>query len=857
VQAPPFAACHLQEPLKASAEAVELLSSIPLPLAMVSQSGERLAANGLFKSLWLESDQDQCLLATLSEQDSQQLLTDIEAAAKGVSSVTRELLVVSRREPRWAQIKVMASPDNARFAGPLLLCLEAPDRVHGLQELVYRESRWDHALISSELGVWDHNWGTGRKYYSPTWYKMRGLEPGDRLPQSTAEWLQKVHPDDRAKVVHAMERQEAGDPAYAVFDYREQHRNGHWVWIECRGAAIEWDASGKATRLVGTDTDVTARKASEEAASRMARRLEMALDISGVGVFEADFTTGQSEWDERMFSIYGLDGSGSIEIGGLWESLVHPEDLPRVVQKVADHAFSTDKFSDEYRVVLGDGQERIIRSHSKRFVDQDGHTKLVGANWDITDDMLLRRELENATRLAVARSAALEAARKEIEHSALHDYLTDLPNRRYLDRTLRDKSERAQGGASKLAILHLDLDRFKHINDTLGHATGDALLKHVARVLLSCTRADDFVARVGGDEFVILHSLEESARPVSALAQDLIATLSKPITLGGHLCRTGASIGIACQEEEDTDATQLLLNADLALYRAKKGGRNRFEFFSSKSYEELVSRKRLADEVLAALEQRAFVPFYQLQFEATSLDIVGVETLARLRTPDGRLHSPDVFLPVANELGVVADIDAMILQTALEDFRHWQQAGLGIPKFSVNVSYERLYDPALTTKLRALDIEPGILSFELLESIFLDRCNEQILERLAELREIGIALEIDDFGTGHASIISLLKVCPRALKVDRELVAGAYGSREQQALLRSIVEIGRSLGIRVVAEGVETEDDIALLRDLGCDSLQGYALAKPMPALELSAYIQRQPWRSEVALSTCAAGETS
>lgn len=822
-----------------------LISPLPLPLAIVGGSGEILATNKLFSTLWLEPDQDHCLLAKLSKEDCQQLIADIAAAAQGVSSETRELLIISTREPRWAQAKVMPSPGGGEPGAALLLWLEAPNRMRGLQELAYRESRWDHALISSELGVWDHNWDSGRKYYSPTWYKMRGLQPGDQLPGSTAEWLQKVHPDDRANVIYAMERQEVGDPAFAVFDYREQHKDGHWVWIECRGGGVEWDASGKATRVVGTDTDVTVRKASEEAALRMARRLEMALDISGIGVFEADFNTGQSEWDERMFSIYGLDGSGTIEIGGLWETLVHPEDLPRVVQKVADHASSTETFSDEYRVVLGNGQERIIRSHSKRFVGQDGHAKLVGANWDVTDEVLLRRELEDATRLAEAKSAALEAARYEIEYSALHDYLTDLPNRRYLDLTLRRMAEGSTGHPNKLAILHLDLDRFKHINDTLGHATGDALLKHVAHVLASCARDDDFVARVGGDEFVIVHAFDESSLSISNLAQDLIVTLSKPITVNGHLCRTGASIGIARQEDKETDTTQLLLNADIALYRAKKSGRNRFEFFSSQSYEELVNRKGVADDVLAALEQRAFVPFYQLQFDATSLEIVGVETLARLRTPDGRLHSPDVFLPVANELGVVADIDSMILEAALEDFRVWQESRLGIPKFSVNVSYERLYDPALTSKLRAMAIEPGILSFELLESIFLDQCDEQVLKRLSELRELGISLEIDDFGTGHASIISLLKVSPKALKVDRELVAGATSSREQQALLRSIIEIGRSLNIRVVAEGVETEEDIAILRDLGCDSLQGYALAKPMPASELITYIQRELWRSE------------
>lgn len=163
------------------------------------------------------------------------------------------------------------------------------------------------------------------------------------------------------------------------------------------------------------------------------------------------------------------------------------------------------------------------------------------------------------------------------------------------------------GGANKLAVLHLDLDRFKHINDALGHATGDALLKHVVQVLASCAGDNDFVARVGGDEFVIVHSLDGSSGSISDLADDLIVKLSKPITVNGHLCRTGASIGIACQDEEETDTTQLLLNADIALYRAKKSGRNRFEFFSSQSYEELVGKKGVADDVLAGLEQRAFI----------------------------------------------------------------------------------------------------------------------------------------------------------------------------------------------------------------------------------------------------------
>ncbi len=828
----------------------EVMNWLPLPLAIVTADGETVAVNQAFHSAWPKTGSKAgpntgsgpSFLDLIDNDDRQRVLVGVRRVAMGNPS-PEELVVKVNGKLRHVQVAASPLPPGmAPAAAVLLLPLDIHPRADAADDLTFSESRWNHALISSELGVWDHNWGKGDKYYSPTWYKMRGLGPDDPLPSSTAEWLENVHPHDRAKVMVAMDKQAAGDPAYAVFDYRERHKDGHWVWIECRGAAVAWDADGRPTRVVGTDTDITERKASEEAASRNARRLEMALDISGIGVFEANFTTGETEWDERMFTIYGVPDSGRIAIGGLWESRVHPDDLPRATRTVEDHAGSVEPFADEYRIRLDDGRERIIKSYSKRFVDHDGQSRMVGANWDVTEEVLLRRELERAKDLAEARSAALEAARQEIEYSALHDDLTGLPNRRYLDAALR-RWMGPGGEQGDVAVLHVDLDRFKHINDTLGHVTGDSLLTYVAEVLKHCTDAVDFVARVGGDEFVIMRHFRGPAKGLGELAERIIGELSKPVVRNGNLCRIGASIGIACQQRGQGDAAQLLLNADIALYRAKKNGRNRHEFFSAQTYREIVSNKKTADEILAALEQREFIPFYQLQFRADSLEVDGVETLARWATPDGRLLGPDAFLSVAEELGVVAEIDAMMLSAALDDFRRWQRLGLNIPKVSVNVSYRRLSDPALMKHLRTLDFQPGTLSFELLESIFLDQCDAQILQRLADLRDLGIALEIDDFGTGHASIVSLLKTAPDALKIDRELVKGIVDSTEQRQLLRSIIDIGHSLGICVVAEGVETGAHVGILRDLGCDVLQGYALAKPMPAAHLADFINRQQWR--------------
>ncbi|WP_437350928.1 sensor domain-containing protein [Neorhizobium petrolearium] len=821
-----------------------VFEAVPLPLAAIDHAGTLLLTNETFRRDW--TDRLPSLFPGLLHPDDI-VAFDERLDALNAGSLTERVelrLVDPGGFPRWALVSIV--PLGHGMEGQLLFCLHFADitvQKRQIEELAERESRWNNALVSSASGVWDHNYATGQKYYSPVWRQIRGMSPEDPLASSTQEWLDLVHPDDRDRVVHAMERQNAGDPAYAVFEYRERHKHGHWIWIECRGACIEWDGNGKATRVVGTDTDITARKAAEEAMAKMSRRLDMALEISGIGVYESDFDTGEVDWDERMFRIYGLQKSEEVVIGGLWENFLHPDDAARVQANVQAHIRDGERFSDEYRVILRDGSERIVRTRTMSFTDGNGHRKMVGANWDVTADVMLHRELERAKTLAEARNRELEAARSRIEHNAMHDHLTDLPNRRYLDEMLDRVAAECVRDGQGIAILHVDLDRFKQINDTLGHSAGDMMLKHVAKILKGTIRKGDFVARVGGDEFVILSKFQGSPRKLSNLAERIIRELRKPVSYEGHDCRFGASIGIACEAAADADARQLLLNADIALYRAKNNGRNRHEFFSADTQKEIISTRRMSDEILLGLERNEFVPFYQLQFDARTLEIVGVETLARWVHPEHGLLSPVKFLETAEELDVVPAIDGMILDKALADFREWRRQGLSIPKLSVNVSYRRLRDASLPRKLRKLGIEPGTVAFELLESIFFDDCDEEVMKTLARIRRLGIDIEIDDFGTGHASIISLLRLNPRALKIDRELVRLVSQSQKQRKLVGTIIEIGRSLNIRVIAEGVETAEQIRILRDLGCDVLQGYALARPMPRSSLPDFIRSGRWR--------------
>jgi diguanylate cyclase (GGDEF)-like protein len=581
-------------------------------------------------------------------------------------------------------------------------------------------------------------------------------------------------------------------------------------------------------------SDIKSRK---EELQRLSRRLELALDTSKIGVWEFDIETDHLVWDDRMNELYGLPTDGGARNYTHWRQALHPDDLARAEADFARALQTRGRYHSEYRVVTPSGETRHIRAIGAVYHDPVGTAKIVGVNWDVSADWARSAEIHRAKTLAEARNVELEATRARIEHNALHDSLTGLPNRRFLDGLL-DRDERGGDIPGIAALLHIDLDRFKQINDTLGHAAGDAMLIHASKVLKANIGPTDIVARIGGDEFVIICTLETSDSALAELAERIIVQMRQPVSYLNHECRFGVSVGIASEHSPDHDPKRLLINADIALYRAKSRGRNRFEFFSEDLQSEVVSTKRIADEILSGLEQDEFTPYYQLQFNAHTHAVVGAEALARWLHPIDGVLAPDAFLRIAEELNVVSSIDKLILEKALKDRQGWAERGLVIPRISVNVSSRRLHDETLINNLSALDIPRGTVAFELVESIYLDESDEIVAWNIDQIKDLGIDIEIDDFGTGHTSIVSLLKLKPCRLKIDRQLVMPILASDAQRQLVRSIIEIGRSLGIEVVAEGVETLEHAHLLRDLGCDVLQGYAFGRPMSAAQVELFLR-------------------
>ena len=584
-----------------------------------------------------------------------------------------------------------------------------------------------------------------------------------------------------------------------------------------------------------------ALKRGEARSRRLSQRLELALDASHIGVWELDLETNNLFWDDRLYEIYGIRKTAKPRTYEDWLKTIHPDDVARADSDFSSQVTENRSHSSQYRIIWPDGTVRHIRTHAAIVHHPHDHPRMIGAEWDVTADVMLNTDLEKAKNLAETRSAELATAKARIQHNALHDSLTGLPNRRYLD----EKLERLAGKGQNIALLHIDLDRFKQINDTLGHAAGDAILVHAARVLKQNVKTGDFVARIGGDEFAIASIVGQRDGELDEVARRIVQEMRRPVAYRGHQCRFSVSIGIAVEGGGTAiDPARLLVNADIALYRAKSGGRNRHEFFTEALQAEIIRNKKVADEILSGLERNEFVACYQPQFDARTLAIAGVEALARWAHPSEGLLRPNAFLAIAEELDVVSTLDRLVLEQALADFERWKKSGIVVPRMSVNVSARRLRDEDLIESLKCYDIPPGTLSFELLESIFLDETDDAISRNVERIKQLGIDIAIDDFGTGYASIVSLLNLKPRTLKIDRQLTLPVVTSARQRHLVQSIVEIGKTLGIEVVAEGVETMAHARVLKEIGCDKLQGHAFGPVLNAADLETFVRNETWRA-------------
>lgn len=433
----------------------------------------------------------------------------------------------------------------------------------------------------------------------------------------------------------------------------------------------------------------------------------------------------------------------------------------------------------------------------------------------------------------------LRAANSELMHAALHDPLTDLPNRVSFDAALAAAVERTRGKGGRLAVLFVDLDGFKPVNDVLGHHVGDEVLKCMARRLRSVLRDGDTVARIGGDEFVMMSEGAIDDDGAGRLAQRLVDVASQPMVIGSHDIQVSASVGIAIFPEHG-DENRVLVCADTAMYAAKNAGRNTWRLYREEMDGGGGDVLGMQRAIRRALDNDEFVLHYQPKVRASDGLLCGVEALIRWQDPDRGMIAPSEFIPVAERFGLINAIGFWTLREACGQIRSWQHAGRSIA-VAINLSPQQFRQPDLVERVRAcineFDIDPGLLALEITESVVME--NSGSMRRvLEELRTMGVTLSIDDFGTGYSCLAYLCRLPARQLKIDRTFVIDMAHVAEARHVVEAVIRLAHSLRMEVVAEGVEFAEQVVALRALGCDMIQGYYFSRPVPAADIDVLLQ-------------------
>ncbi|MER8375100.1 EAL domain-containing protein [Mesorhizobium sp. M1396] len=466
--------------------------------------------------------------------------------------------------------------------------------------------------------------------------------------------------------------------------------------------------------------------------------------------------------------------------------------------------------------------EKLLALHRTLFYATLGVIVLVA--------LFIFRPMSNAI---LRKTHELIDARNSMAFIAVHDGLTGLHNRTFLTDHFDTLIKGTHRRRERLAVVQLDLDRFKQINDTLGHAAGDYVLVVTAQRMRDSCRASDLCVRLGGDEFVMILGGAGGTEDINMLARRILAHINEPIVFQGTTILPGASAGIAVYPIDADNAQDLLVHADLALYSAKKLGGGNFSFFSEELRRELDYRKQLEHDIKVAIAERAFQVYFQPQVSLTNGTISGIEALVRWNHAERGMIPPGEFIPVAEKCGFMPEIGRIVITKAIKEAAEWNRAGIAFGRLAVNVSGTELrepdFDAFLFETLEKAGLPPQKLSLEIVESVILDDEKTGIAAKLRHIRAAGVHLELDDFGTGYASLSHVNPNEIDRLKIDRRFVQNIHENGDNSKIVRAITELARGLGISIVAEGAETEAELESLMAIGCDQVQGYSIAFPMP----------------------------
>jgi len=682
-------------------------------------------------------------------------------------------------------------------------------KIHALLEKA--EERWRLALEGSGAGVWDWDVKGGTTSYSAQWKRMLGYRE-EEIGPDVVEWVDRIHPEDKYSVTDAMNSAVTNHRSTLVTEHRLRHANGSWVWVHSHGM-ISYDRAGQPERMIGTVVDITARKEAEAATQlsalvyRNSSEGMLVTDSDGVIIATNEaFARSRGTTAERIIGVALLD---------FFQIAVGAESFLRIQRQLQ----ATGRWRGEVWQRAADGTKIAELCNIDTIYNADRSvSKRIFLFLDITEQKM---------------------AEKVIWRQANFDALTSLPNRFMFTDRLKHAVELGRRSNAPLALLFIDLDRFKEVNDGLGHTLGDALLVQVAKRLREYVRDADIIARLGGDEFAII--LENAAqKQVDQIAETVTNILSLPFDLEGHVAYVSASVGIAYYPKDALHIENLIKHADQAMYAVKREGGNRYGYFLAPMQDRAVARRRLINNLHNAITENQLQVHYQPIIDLKDGSVSKAEALLRWEHPVEGAIRPDVFIPLAEEIGIIDRISHWVCDETLARFA---QRCILDDRFQISVNFSPAQFKggkdgfhSLFEVMKKFATSPACIVIEITEGVLLN-LDERMLKKFEMLANRGIQLALDDFGTGYSSLAYLTRLKFNFLKIDKVFIRDLENNAKNQALCEAIITMAHKLGMKVIAEGVETEAQQRLLAAAGCDFGQGYFFSRPMAFEDFERYV--------------------